>query len=98
MHQFARPPADLRAFRDALDADLSARNADYQAHRAEGVGIPAPELIETKEGTFGEWMRSMGKFGGQHKVPRMDASGTLTEKLVTFVNSGGMRKNAVGPG
>lgn len=96
--EFARPPADLRAFRDALDADLSARNADYQAHRAEGVGIPAPELIETKEGTFGEWMRSMGKFGGQHKVPRMDASGTLTEKLVTFVNSGGMRKNAVGPG
>ena len=83
--EFSKPPADLAAFRNALDADLCLRNADYQAHRAEGVGIPAPQIIETKPETFKDWMKSMGKLGGQHKVPRMDGSGALTDKLVQFV-------------
>ncbi|MBI1323840.1 GH3 auxin-responsive promoter [bacterium] len=96
--EFATPPADLKAFRDALDADLSARNADYQAHRAEGVGIPAPELIEAKPGTFREWMRSKGKLGGQHKVPRMDAAGKVTQEIVDFVASGGLLARRVGAG
>ena len=40
------PPADVRAFRTALDADLlSRRNADYRAHRAEGVGLPLPAFV-----------------------------------------------------
>lgn len=83
--EFSKPPADLAAFRNALDADLCLRNADYQAHRAEGVGIPAPQIIVTKPETFKVWMKSMGKLGGQHKVPRMDGSGTLTDKLVQFI-------------
>jgi hypothetical protein len=85
--EFAKPPADLKAFRNALDADLSRRNADYQAHRAEGVGIPAPEILETSSGTFRDWMRSKGKLGGQHKVPRMDAAGKLTQEIVDYVGS-----------
>lgn len=96
--EFAVPPADLRAFRDALDAELSRRNADYQAHRAEGVGIPAPELIEATPETFRDWMKSMNKLGGQHKVPRMDGSGQLTEKLVDFVTSQGKLARRVAAG
>ncbi len=87
--EFQEPPADLAAFRAALDADLRRRNADYQAHRAEGVGLPLPAIVMARRGGFDAWMRSRGKLGGQHKVPRMDDSGTLTAGLVAALAEGG---------
>jgi hypothetical protein len=83
--EFLTPPTDLDAFRRALDAELSARNADYRAHRAEGVGLPLPEVLMAPAGTFDAWMRSRGKLGGQNKVPRIDNSGELTRQLVEFI-------------
>ncbi len=85
--EFLTPPRDVNAFRDAIDADLIARNADYQAHRAEGVGLPSPALLVAKPGGFDAWMKSRGKFGGQHKVPRMDNAGTLTTDLIAFLRT-----------
>jgi hypothetical protein len=87
--EFINAPPDLDAFRLALDADLCARNADYQAHRAEGVGLPLPAVVVARPGGFESWMRARGKFGGQHKVPRMDSAGTLTAHLVEHVRSSG---------
>ena len=50
-------------------------------------------------------MRSRGKLGGQHKVPRMDSTGTLTAELVAFLRDRGRletelpeRRNAEGDG
>jgi hypothetical protein len=83
--EFLTPPTDLDAFRRAFDAELSARNADYRAHRAEGVGLPLPEVLMAPAGTFDAWMRSRGKLGGQNKVPRIDNSGELTRQLVEFI-------------
>lgn len=83
--EFLTPPADLRAFRKVLDADLARRNADYQAHRAQGVGLPLPALAVAQAGGFEAWMRARGKLGGQHKVPRMDATGTFTAELARFL-------------
>src|SRR3954451_17208455 len=73
--EFLDRPADAGLFRLSLDADLSRRNADYLAHRAEGVGLPLPALLTVRPGAFESWMRSRGKLGGQNKVPRMDATG-----------------------
>ncbi|WP_435018916.1 GH3 family domain-containing protein [Tundrisphaera sp. TA3] len=86
--EFLRPPDDLAEFRRLLDADLSRRNADYLAHRAEGIGLPLPALTVARPGGFDDWMRSRGKLGGQHKVPRMDNSGTLTAELVGLLRAG----------
>ncbi len=80
--EFSKPPDDLVSFRDKLDQNLCDRNADYQAHRVEAVGLPAPSLVEVSPGGFTDWMRSKGKLGGQHKVPRMDNQGTLTNELL----------------
>ena len=82
--EFLKPPDDLAAFRRPLDADLCRRNADYQAHRAEGVGLPLPALVVARPGGFDDWMRSRGKLGGQHKVPRMDNTGALTRSSSIF--------------
>jgi hypothetical protein len=83
--EFLKPPPDLRVFREVLDRDLGRRNADYLAHRAEGVGIPLPAMVVSKPGGLDAWLRSRGKMGGQHKLPRMDAGGSLTRDLVTFL-------------
>ncbi len=88
--EFLREPDDLASFRLALDADLSRRNADYLAHRAEGVGLPLPALVVARPGGFDAWMRSKGKLGGQHKVPRMDNTGTLTAQMVGMLRESGL--------
>jgi hypothetical protein len=86
--EFLTPPADLRAFRQVLDADLIRRNAHYQWFRAEGGGLPAPALIVAKPGGFDDWMRARGQLGGQHKVPRIDSTGQLTAQLLNFLRAG----------
>lgn len=95
--EFEVPPADPPAFRDALDAALGRRNDDYRAHRGPGSGIPAPGVLAARPGTFEGWMRRRGKLGGQNKVPRMDASGTLTRDLVEYARSAGMVDAEVEP-
>ncbi len=88
--EFFKAPDDLEVFRRALDSQLIQRNAHYEWFRADGGGLPAPSLAVTRPGGFDDWMRSRGKLGGQHKVPRMDSSGTLTAELVGYLKHEGL--------
>lgn len=54
-----------------LDARLSELNDDYRAHRSGGFGMAPPRLAVVSAGFFAAWMKSRGKLGGQHKVPRV---------------------------
>ena len=96
--EFDRPPADLPGFRRLLDADLCRRNADYAAHRVEGVGLPLPEVTVARRGGFEAWMRSRGKLGGQHKVPRMDDTGVLTAEVAATLAASGLVADRLAPG
>jgi hypothetical protein len=96
--EFIQSPADLVSFRRTLDAHLVARNADYQAHRADKVGLPLPALVVAKPGGLADWMRSQGKLGGQHKLPRMDSAGALTAQLVAFLRESGALEGELAPG
>jgi hypothetical protein len=62
-------------------------NEDYEAHRKGDLTMLAPEVLRVPHGGFTEWMRSKGKLGGQHKVPRMDNSGEITEQLSAWLES-----------
>lgn len=88
--EFLAEPGDPVGFRDRLDADLAVRNADYQAHRSAGVGLPPPALILARPGAFEGWMRRRGKLGGQNKVPRVDNTGALTRDLLRFLDDSGL--------
>src|SRR5262249_53593444 len=96
--EFLAEPTDPRRFRDALDADLGRRNADSLAHRAPGVGLPAPALLVARPGSFEAWMRRRGKLGGQNKVPRVDNSGTMTRELLAFLQEANRVAGMVPPG
>jgi hypothetical protein len=82
--EFAHPPRDVAIFTRELDAALCRLNDDYKAHRAGDLTLCCPEVVAVQRGGFAGWMRSRGKLGGQHKVPRMDNSGRLTEELADW--------------
>ncbi len=86
-----RPPAAraIAAFREALDGCLCALNADYRAQRAGDYGLRAPEVETIAPGTFRAWMKSRGKLGGQHKVPRIVNDADLFADLRQFAVSDG---------
>jgi hypothetical protein len=79
--EFAQAPADLSGFARHLDETLCRLNEDYAAHRAGDLTMQAPEVWQVRRGGFADWMRSRGKLGGQHKLPRMDNTGQLTADM-----------------
>jgi hypothetical protein len=84
--EFERPvaPDSLRAFADAIDNGLIRRNLDYEAHRAGGFGMRAPEVRVLPQGGFAEWMRRRGRLGAQNKVPRVISDPELFADLRGF--------------
>jgi hypothetical protein len=83
--EFKEAPADLRRFTAELDTALSRLNEDYAAHRTGDLTMLAPEVRVLPHGGFAEWLRSQGKLGGQHKVPRMDNTGVVTQQLTQWL-------------
>lgn len=77
-------PAEIEAFTDVLDRELSARNEDYCERRVVPTGLQRPVVSAVRPGAFKAWMKSKGKLGGQHKVPRVVANGTFAE-VQTFM-------------
>jgi hypothetical protein len=86
--EFVRPPADLPRFAAELDAALALLNDDYGAHRRGDLSLAGPEVWAVPRGGFADWLRSHGRLGGQHKVPRMDNSGQLTRELRQWFRGG----------
>jgi hypothetical protein len=79
--EFTKPPQDACSFANSLDIELTRINEDYLAHRAGNLTMLAPEVVVLPRGAFSNWMRSRGKLGGQHKVPRLDNTGIVTREL-----------------
>src|SRR5262249_5698423 len=82
--EFARAPDDLSRYTTELDAALCSLNEDYAAHRQGDLTMRLPQVCPVARGGFAAWMSSQEKLGGQHKVPRMDNSGDLTNQLYHF--------------
>ena len=86
--EFAPAAPDLALFTKRLDGELCRSNEDYAAHRQGDLTMLAPEVVVVRRGGFADWMRSRGKLGGQHKVPRMDNSGDLTREMSRYFAGG----------
>lgn len=69
--EFDKEPSDMQAFVFELDNALKNCNSDYEAKRYKDIALGKPVVRKLQNGTFTEWLRSKGKLGGQHKVPRL---------------------------
>ena len=85
--EFSRQPDNLQAFAQALDTKLQQLNSDYEAKRYKDITLQHLEVIQARAGLFNDWLKSRGKLGGQHKVPRLSNSRTTMEQLLRFADT-----------
>jgi hypothetical protein len=78
--EFARPPHDAAAFIAALDRALRRRNTYYDDLRRGSILAPL-QLTALPAGAFQRYMKSLGKLGGQNKVPRLSNDRGVAEGL-----------------
>ena len=84
--EFDKEPVDLAAFAGALDDALKSINSDYEAKRHKDIALRMPVVISLPKGVFTKWLRSKGKLGGQHKVPRLSNERTVLEEILAISN------------
>jgi hypothetical protein len=82
-------PARIVAFQQAVDSELASRNEDYDERRLIPGGLMAPVVHAVPPGTFAAWLKSIGKLGGQNKVPRIIGDAKQLASLIAFVTRGG---------
>jgi GH3 auxin-responsive promoter len=85
--EFEKEPASLANFTDELDRALKNANSDYEAKRYKDIALGKPIIHSLQKGIFDEWLKSKGKFGGQHKVPRLSNERVLLEEIQTMINT-----------
>jgi hypothetical protein len=57
-------------------------NSDYEAKRYKNIALRLPIVHSLKENTFNKWLKSKGKLGGQHKVPRLSNERKMIEEIL----------------
>jgi len=82
--EFDKEPPSLEDFTDELDAALKNINSDYEAKRHKSIALGLPVIHSLKKGVFNEWLRSKGKLGGQHKVPRLSNERKFVDEILHY--------------
>lgn len=82
--EWEKAPGDMVQFAEVLDEELRKINSDYDAKRSHSIFLDLPEIITAREGLFDRWLKSAGshKLGGQRKVPRLNNTRDLMERLL----------------
>jgi hypothetical protein len=81
--EFEQPPADIQAFVLAVDNNLRKKNTYYDDLIRGGILQPL-KIICLQKQAFINYMKSVGKLGGQNKVPRLSNDRTLADTLVKW--------------
>jgi hypothetical protein len=85
--EFENEPADLGLFTYELDSALKNVNSDYEAKRHKDIALKMPVIKALSKGIFQEWLRSKGKLGGQHKVPRLSNDRKYIDEILAVAGS-----------
>ncbi|MCR4613460.1 MAG: GH3 auxin-responsive promoter family protein [Bacteroidaceae bacterium] len=80
--EFAKKPDSIDEFASILDRSLQAINSDYEAKRHKDITLQPLQIVEARPGLFDDWLKSKGKLGGQHKIPRLSNSRDYVEELL----------------
>jgi len=78
--EFARTPNDLAAFQLELDNQLRQLNVYYD-DLISGNILRTLKITSLKRNAFIDYMKSLGKLGGQNKVPRLSNDRKIAEGL-----------------
>jgi hypothetical protein len=85
--EFENPPANTDQFAYELDCALKSLNSDYEAKRYKDIALSLPKVRSLQKGVFHEWLKSKGKLGGQHKVPRLSNERKYIDEIIALIHS-----------
>ena len=83
--EFEKEPVNLNHFVYELDNALKNINSDYEAKRHKDIALRMPSVKSLPKGRFKEWLRSKGKLGGQHKVPRLSNNRIYIDEIISML-------------
>ena len=82
---FERLPENFAAFVQLLDQELKNENSDYEAKRSKDILLTSPIVHIAEKDTFLLWLKSRGKLGGQHKIPRLSNDRDMIEQILELI-------------
>ena len=83
---FRKQPDEIDHFAEVLDQALQHINSDYEAKRYKDITLQPLEIIVAPSGLFDRWLKSKGKLGGQHKVPRLCNDRKIAEEVLALID------------
>ena len=84
--EFENMPSGLEAFAKKIDDNLRNKNVYYDDLVGGNILRPL-KISPIRKNGFIDYMKSIGKLGGQNKVPRLSNDRTLADELTPFVNA-----------
>lgn len=78
--EFEKEPEDTEAFAAALDASLQKQNS-YYLDLIQGKVLQPLKITPVARNAFQNYMRSIGKLGGQNKLPRLSNDRKIADRL-----------------
>lgn len=81
--EFANPPGAMEAFIQELDNQLRALNVYYDDLISGSILQPL-KITSLRKNAFIEYMKSLGKLGGQNKVPRLSNDRKIADEISKF--------------
>ncbi|HNL65962.1 MAG TPA: GH3 auxin-responsive promoter family protein, partial [Ferruginibacter sp.] len=82
--EFENKPKDIAAFARKIDDNLRNRNVYYDDLIAGNI-LQQLKISPIQKNGFIDYMKSIGKLGGQNKVPRLSNDRTIADGLSAFV-------------
>jgi GH3 auxin-responsive promoter len=85
--EFEKEPSSMAVFVTELDKALQSINSDYEAKRYKDIALSMPVMHSLEKGVFSAWLKSKGKLGGQHKVPRLSNDRKYIEEIHAILST-----------
>ena len=78
--EFENPPQNMEDFAQKLDQSMQEQNVYYE-DLLKGSVLRTLVISSVADGGFQQYMKSIGKLGGQNKVPRLSNDRKIVDKL-----------------
>ncbi|UAM97430.1 GH3 auxin-responsive promoter family protein [Polaribacter litorisediminis] len=82
--EFTNEPKNLEEFSTKIDASMQTQNI-YYYDLIVGKVLRPLVIRKVKKGGFHEYMKSIGKFGGQNKIPQLSDNRKIADVLKSFL-------------
>ena len=84
--EFETPPMDMQGFAAAVNKHLAQKNIYYEDLVKGGI-LQTLKIQPMKKNAFIEYMRSIGRLGGQNKMPRLSNDRKIADALKPWMSA-----------